>query len=57
MITVIVKKENEQNCTSYKASKNFKRKGIRYLLYVLKWKIKGFEVNTIKEKIKVRKRK
>lgn len=57
MITVIVKKENEQNCTSYKASKNFKRKGIRYLLYVLKWKIKGFEVNTIKEKIKVRNKK
>lgn len=44
---VIVKKENELKCTSYKAVKEFKRKGILMLLFILKYRILGCEVSLL----------
>ena len=48
-VIVIVKKEDEKNCKSYKSIRVFKRKGIVYILYVLKWKLKGYEVKEVLE--------
>lgn len=47
MITVITKKENKLNCTSYKGIQNFKKKRLKYFIYILVSKLKGYEIEVL----------
>lgn len=49
MIRVIVKKEVEESWISDKHTEVFKHKDIRYYLYILYYKIKGYEVGVLED--------
>lgn len=49
-VIVIVKKENTMKGTSYKAIKEFRCKSLLCRLYILNWKLRGYEVQKIIEK-------
>lgn len=49
MTKVITRKENIKNWTSLKGYKYFKRKFIRFYLYILINKLLGFEVEILDE--------
>lgn len=47
MITVITKKEDVLCCTSYKGLRRFKRKGIKFALYIAISKIRGYKIEVV----------
>lgn len=47
MITVITKKEDVLCYTSYKGLRRFKRKGIKFALYIAISKIRGYKIEVV----------
>lgn len=51
MVRVIVKKEEKVKWLSLKMVRSFKRKGIRLYFFVLRMKLKGYDVEIIDERV------
>ena len=49
MIKIIIKKENEEKCTSYKEVKVYKHKNIFLSIYILYLRLKGYEVEILED--------
>lgn len=49
MIKVIVEKYYYEEWQDMKMIRTFKHKGIKYILFTLYWKIRGYDVTEVKE--------